>query len=450
MEKYRKRVEVQHTGLPEEMVCRYVGRLAECGVHAYRIEKAGEVAAEGAFAPYMPEEQRSLYSLTKTISVMAIGYLLEEGSISLNDTLNRFFPEYEERCTNGLIYTCTVRDLLTMRCGMPCTHSDHDFYEAPDWLEELFTTVPVHKPGTYFEYDNRCAYALSAIVTRVSGKSACDLLTEKMFIPMGIGDIIWECDKNNVSQGGWGISTGLETVAKFGRLLADGGMWEGKRIISEDWIEMCLSVQVDTSALSDYNKRYGYGFQIWKGKPENVWLARGAFGQLCVICRDQDMVISLFSGLQDYNNVLDATWEFIEKAGEETADEESIAGVEWLAEENALNIRSVQIDAGEPDQIILKVGAKTFRIMAGHGEWIMNELPVDRFSPMTEVFWARAACQAKWEDKKYTLQIAFTESPYRDTLVFSADGEGLKLHYACFPQIRIRGKEYWIVFPKRR
>lgn len=444
-----ERASAENVGLSEEVLRKYIDGMEKVQIHSYMIEKDGKVIAEGAVEPYDLSYPRSLYSLTKTINVMAIGFLVEDNRVSLDDELCKFFPEYEKCCTNGLIYSCHVKDLLTMQCGMPCKHSDHDFYEASDWLEELFTGKPEHEPGTCFEYDNRCAYTLSAIVTRVTGKSVCELLNEKVFLPMDIHDIIWETDKNHVSQGGWGISTTLETVAKLGRLLADEGMWEGKQLLSREWVNECMQVQVDTSKHADYNKRYGYGYQIWAGKPEQVWLARGAFGQLCIICKKQNMVLSIFAGLQDYNKILDLTWGFVEEVEREPKCQD-VSETAWKAEENSLGMERFVLKNGAEDRISIRIKGKDYEFRAGHEAWKSNELPVAIFSPMTEVLWKRAICKAHWEQEKYILEIAYVESPYKDTLVAYRVGEGLQIDYFCSPQIRIRGKEYHIHLEKEK
>ena len=442
-----ERTSAVNVGLSEELVRKYIDGMEKEQIHSYMIEKDGKVIAEGAVEPYSLTYSRSLYSLTKTISVMALGFLLENKKISLDDELYKFFPEYESRCTNGLIHSCHVRDLLTMQCGMPCKNSDHDFYEAPDWLEELFTGKPEHEPGTYFEYDNRCAYTLSAIVTRVTGKSVYELLNEKVFLPMDIHDVIWETDKKHVSQGGWGMSTTLETVAKLGRLLLNEGKWNGIQLLNREWVNTCLSVQVNTSSLGDYNKKYGYGYQIWAGKPENVWLARGAFGQLCILCKNQNTVISMFSGLQNYNAVLDLTWKFIESI-DQMPKRNEISETIWKANENALGLETFSIKSGAEDIVRMKVNGSVYEFKAGHESWSYNELPIEKFSPMTEVFWKKALCKASWVNEKYILNITFVESPYHDTMIAYRNDDKLQIDYICSPQIRIRGKEYHIYLEK--
>ena len=93
-----ERTSAVNVGLSEELVRKYIDGMEKEQIHSYMIEKDGKVIAEGAVEPYSLTYSRSLYSLTKTISVMALGFLLENKKISLDDELYKFFPEYESRC----------------------------------------------------------------------------------------------------------------------------------------------------------------------------------------------------------------------------------------------------------------------------------------------------------------------------------------------------------------
>lgn len=427
-------------GLSEEAISQYIQQLSACQVHSYMISRKGKVVAEGAFAPHQLEHPHTIYSLTKTIQALAVGLAVSEYGLNLDDPVVKFFPEYQQRSKNSAIQGCTVRHLLTMNCGLPCEHSDHDFYESEDWVEEFFTTEPLHTPGTYFEYDNRCAYMLSAIVTKVTGQSTAQLLQKAVFTPMGIEDVYWESDKNGISQGGWGIQTGLETITKLGNLFLNGGTWDGQSLVSRDWIQQCLTVQVPTNRLSDESKRYGYGYQVWKGAPKGVWCGRGAFGQLSIICQEQDMVISTFAGSQNYNDLLQATWAFLDKVDQKTQD--CLVGKEWSATENQLMIESVTLTLGTKDRLELKVNGMQVTLNIGHGRWERNTLPVAEFKIMETLSYQNVACRSHWEDQDYILELSYLDTPYTDEVRVKLGVQECKVVYCCYPQIRLRGGTY--------
>jgi CubicO group peptidase (beta-lactamase class C family) len=425
--------------LSAETLHKYIQEISCWNLHAYMIARGGKVVAEGAIAPHRLEDPHTIYSLSKTIHVLAVGLMLDQYPVSLEDRVLKFFPEYEQKCTNDQIRSCTIRNLLTMNAGLPCKNSDHDFYEASDWVEEFFTTQPLHAPGTYFEYDNRCAYMLSAIVTRVCGVSSGELLQKQVFGPMGITDVVWETDRHNVSQAGWGICTSLETITKLGQLFLNGGSWEGRQLVPADWVKQCLRVETDTARLADPSKQYGYGYQIWKAAPDGVWCGRGAFGQLSILCQRQGLVISTFCGRQSYDEILNATWKLLAAidSGERA---EKIANRVWRAEPNALSLESAELRLGDRDELKLTVGGKALTLLAGHGEWVRSALPLTEYAIMSTVFYRDVACRSHWDGDRYCLELAFLETPYTDTLTLAPDGGKLRGTYTCYPAIRLRGK----------
>lgn len=440
MKQNMERTPAAQEGLSAEAISQYVQQMSDCNVHAYMISRNGRVVAEGAFAPHQLERPHTIYSLTKTIQALAVGLAVSEYGLKLDDLVAKFFPDYQDPRKNPVIQKCTVRNLLTMNCGLPCEHSDHDFYESKDWVEEFFTTATLHEPGTYFEYDNRCAYMLSAIVTKVTGQSVAHLLQEAVFTPMGIEDVYWESDKNGISQGGWGIQTSLETITKLGNLFLNDGTWNGHSLVSRDWVQQCLSVQVSTNRLSDASKQYGYGYQVWKGAPKGVWCGRGAFGQLCIICQEQNMVISTFAGSQDYNDLLQATWDFLDQVDQKKQD--CIAGKELIATENQFKVEAVKLNLGTTDRLELKVNGTQLTLNIGHGAWERNLLPVESIQIMETLAYRNVACRSHWENQDYVLELSYLDTPYTDEVRVMPGVQESKVVYRCYPQIRLRGGEY--------
>lgn len=427
-------------GLSTEAVNQYVQQLSSCKVHSYMISCNEDVIAEGAFAPHRISDEHTIYSLTKTIQSLAVGLAIDQYNLQLDDLVLKFFPEYESCCANSVIKGCTIRNLLTMNCGLPCEHSDHDFYESDDWIEEFFTTTPLYVPGTYFEYDNRCAFMISAIIQKISGQSVAHLLQEKVFTPMDISDVYWECDRNGVSQGGWGIRTGLESITKLGILFLNKGKWKNQQLINADWIQQCLTVQAATDHLSDDSKIFGYSYQLWKAAPEGVWCGRGAFGQLSIICQNQGIVISTFAGSQNYNDLLKATWTFLTQIDHNYKDQ--IAEHEWIASDNPFGLKKVSIAFGKTDLLTLQTETKKIDLKIGHESWEYNTLPMRSFKIMETIVYGYVACQGHWDQQDYILKLSYLNTPFTDQVRLSPQNGEILVSYQCYPMLRIRGAEY--------
>ena len=98
---------------------------------------------------------------------------------------------------------------------------------SADWQQFVLDQPMAAAPGTIFYYDSGNSHLLSAILTKVTGKSALDYARETLFGPLGIDDVMWRADPQGVSGGGAGLYMHPRDMAKIGYLYLRGGMWDG-------------------------------------------------------------------------------------------------------------------------------------------------------------------------------------------------------------------------------
>jgi CubicO group peptidase (beta-lactamase class C family) len=146
---------------------------------------------------------------------------------------------------------------------------------------------------------------LSAIVQKLTGEKVLDYLTPRLFEPLHIEIPQWDESPQGISAGGWGLQLKTEDMAKFGQLFLQKGVWNGKRLVSEAWVNEASKYQVpsvpagtrpDQAAergLTPENCTFmlGYGYQMWRC-PDNAYRADGARGQYIFIIPDSDAVIA--------------------------------------------------------------------------------------------------------------------------------------------------------------
>ena len=108
---------------------------------------------------------------------------------------------------------------------------------SPDWQQFILDYPMASAPGTRFYYSSGNSHLLSAILSKVTGRSALDYAREKLFGPLGIDDVLWQADPQGVSGGGAGLYLQPRDMAKIGYLWLRGGVWEGKQILPAAWIE---------------------------------------------------------------------------------------------------------------------------------------------------------------------------------------------------------------------
>jgi hypothetical protein len=137
------------------------------------------------------------------------------------------------------------------------------------------------------------SYILARIVVRISGKSLTEFLDEKLFSPLYITNRFWEVSAEGVEKGGWGLYLSAESWAKIGYMMLSGGVFDGKRILSEKWVRESHERQVATP---DTIGHFDYGYQLWSSSRGSDYLFNGMLGQNVWICPDNGLVVVILSG----------------------------------------------------------------------------------------------------------------------------------------------------------
>jgi CubicO group peptidase (beta-lactamase class C family) len=315
------------------------------GMHSLMVLRHGQVIAEGWWAPYDAAHKHMLYSLSKSFTSTAVGLAVAEGKLSIDDEVLKFFPDDAPTNTSNNLKAMRVRDLLMMSTG----HQDEPSAAADVISPKSFLAQPVpHLPGTHFKYNTAATFMQSAIVQKVTGQTVLDFLRPRLFEPLGIEHPSWETNFQGISLGGYGLRVRTEDIAKFGQLYLQKGRWNGKQLLSAEWVAMATSKQTSNGSnpKSDWNQ--GYGFQFWRCR-HNAYRGDGAFGQYCVVIPDQDGVVAITSGVKDMQAVLNIIWDKLLPAMKSEPLPASSANHLQLKEKLArLEVRKPQGSASSP------------------------------------------------------------------------------------------------------
>ncbi|MBE6542300.1 MAG: serine hydrolase [Ruminococcaceae bacterium] len=289
----------ESVGIPSSSITAFIDRLKteKRNVHGFMLYRHGKLISKCIAQPYRFEDKRHVYSISKTFTGTAIGFARDEGLLTLGDRLIDIFSGSAAENISPNLARMTVHDLLSMTCG----HSDgaeEDMMRASDgdWVRAFLAREVPHIPGTYFAYNSGGSYMLSAIITKLTGLSMFDYLKPRLFEPLGISGVTWDTCPKGINVGGWGMHASLEDILKIGVLYLNGGVWEGKQIISRDWVKLASSYKINE-----------YGYHIWR-KEHNCFGAEGAFGQIVIISPDKDMVLALISEDNSFNFLYNAYW----------------------------------------------------------------------------------------------------------------------------------------------
>ncbi|MBQ9409097.1 MAG: serine hydrolase [Clostridia bacterium] len=275
-------------------------------MHAMMILRRGKVIFETSFAPWSKDKKHMLFSLSKSFTSTAVGFAVQDGLLKTADRLVDFFPELltNKPCEN--MQKITVKNLLTMNTG----HKAEPARMGNEWEKDFVRSYIEFEPGTHFMYNTYGTFMLSAIVQKVTGKKLVEYLKEKLFIPLGMSEDIWsEESPSGVATGGYGLNVRIADIAKLGQFYLQGGVWEGKQLLNAEWIRDAQTPWSDNSISGgDGDCGQGYGYQFWMCKPEGVFRGDGAFGQYCIVCPKQEMVIAINSGVSDMGAVMRSIW----------------------------------------------------------------------------------------------------------------------------------------------
>ncbi len=270
-------------------------KMTELHPHSLMIMKDEKIILETDFYPYHRDTWHVSHSLCKSITALAAGLMIEDGVFSLDEKLIDIFPKRAFNLDLVRQKDITIRTLLNMTSGV----SFNEFGSAlsEDWVESYFASPLKFQPGSKFHYNSMNSYMLSACIRERTGRDMFDILSERIFHPMGITEVFWETCPKGISKGGWGLYMKIEDLMKFASLFLSGGIWQEKRLISEKWITEMTKKHIETPPTSN---PYGYGFQVWQSSRHGSYQFNGMLGQNLIIFPDLHMAIATYSGNAEF------------------------------------------------------------------------------------------------------------------------------------------------------
>lgn len=284
-------------GIDSAWLASLVGDLASnphINPHEFMVLRHDHVIYEGAFEPFRTGIWHVTYSMCKSFTGMAIGLLIAEGRLHLDDHVLDILQPSRGYLGTLLMQmkfsSLTIRHLLTMSSGV--AFNEVGAISGNDWTESYFNARVKYEPGSRFEYNSMNSYILSAIVTELTGKTMFEYLREKLFVPMGISKVFWETSPEGVTKAGWGMFITQEDAAKLGALYLHKGVWNGQQLIPEAWVTESTKPQIETGRKdSPY-----YGYQVWMNNLPESFTYNGMLGQDVFVYPTLDLIIVINAG----------------------------------------------------------------------------------------------------------------------------------------------------------
>ena len=281
-------------GIRSEHIYAFVKELSEMtelAPHLLMITRDDKMICETEFYPYRMDTWHVSHSLCKSITAIAVGLLVEDGVLSLDEKITDIFSKHAFSIDFVRQKDITIRHLLNMSAGIAFNELGSVTYE--DWTEGFFASNLKFAPGSKFFYNSMNSYIISAAIKEKTGRDMFDLLYERIFLPMGIQEVCWEKSPTGITKGGWGLYMKMEDMMKFGKLFLNGGIWNGERLLSAEWIAEMTQKQTDTPESMNL---HGYGYHVWIGARQGSYQFNGMFGQNIFVLPDIRMTIGIYCG----------------------------------------------------------------------------------------------------------------------------------------------------------
>ena len=394
-------------GVPSEAIIAFMDDLARnnLNMHSFMLIRNGKTLAECYWPFFSADKKHRMYSVSKSFTSAAIGMMIDEGRISLDDKVADFFPEYLPDDPHPYILRATVRHLLMMSTFNEST-SYNQF--SPDWVATFFQDAGrKHAPGTLFKYDTAATVVLCGIVEKLNGKPMLEYM-RPVFDETGISKDIW-CVKSpdGRSWTGSGIMCTTQDLARFALLCLNRGVWNGKQLISSEYMEAATSFQIENDSQSG-ELQFGYGYQFW-GLRDGGFACNGMGSQLALCLPGKNLMLITTADNQAIRNGTEVIIEaFFRLAGKiekkslrvntealakledkiatvstplptgdkTTANAAQFSGVRYTMEGNSMGIKWMSIDI-TPAKCTLHYenGTGEHSIILGMGEYYFQQFP---------------------------------------------------------------------------
>lgn len=237
--------------------------------------------------------KRNIQSATKSVTSLVFGIAVDGGHVAgLDRTLYSIMPEVFD--SDARKQAITLRHLLTMRSGLDFPNdrfSRELLMDRPrDQVRRILAKPLYAMPGDSFFYRDSDPQLISAALERITGGTLAAWAEQHLFEPLGITDWFWEANVDGSSLGGVALFLRPRDAAKIGQLVLQRGWWDGRRVVSEAWLDLSTSPQTDSD-----DPEYPYGFYWWTVPELRAFTAWGHGGQFIFIVPELDLLIVMTS-----------------------------------------------------------------------------------------------------------------------------------------------------------
>jgi len=265
-------------------------RQHDINIHSLLLVRNGYVVLDAYFYPYDEKSVHDLASVTKSVTSTLMGIAIDQGKIkTAQQAVPEFFVQSSVANQDERKARPSLDSLLSMTSGLRCQPGEneltlHQMMESKDWVRFMLDLPMAEEPGRKFVYCSGGMHLISGVVSKATGMSAFDFARRWLFEPLGIHEAVWPADPQGVNHGWGDLHLHPRDMAKIGYLYLNHGMWDGKQIVSANWIADSTRMHAQTGSDSDY----GYGW--WVRPKDKLYEAVGRGGQRITVLPELKLV----------------------------------------------------------------------------------------------------------------------------------------------------------------
>lgn len=269
------------------------------GVESVVVAQDGKIRYENYFNGSNSTTTNDLRSAGKSIGSAVIGLAIDDGIItSTQEKVYDYLPQSFQYTKDKEKSKITIEHLLTMSSGIG-VYEDY-YQETDDWLKNVLEPELKYNAGTRTNYMSADPFLLSVNLSERLPYPLEFYMHKKLFGPLGINNYILNTDDKGNPYFAGGLCMTPRDMLKFGQLYLDKGMWNGKRILSEKWVNESFKKH---TILENTSNAYGYFWwhETYKVKKKSISSieARGNGGQYISIIPELNIVIVITT--ENYN-----------------------------------------------------------------------------------------------------------------------------------------------------
>jgi CubicO group peptidase (beta-lactamase class C family) len=367
-------------------------------VHSLLLIRHGQLVLDASFFPFESGRPHDIASATKSVTSILVGIAIDKGYLrSVSQPVLPLLPGAAPAPLDPRKQDLTIEHLLTMTSGLDCGFEAGEkelaaMRRSDDWAAFALALPMRAAPGSQFAYCSCNNHLLSSVLSAQTGDSALVFARKHLFGPLGIDDVSWPADPRGRTHGWGDLRLRPRDLAKIAYLYLHGGRWNGKQIVSEEWVRRSTS---PTVKIRD-GVGYGYSWWINTTRQPPVFEAIGRGGQRAAAVPDKDLVVVFNGGGVDTDEIAPFLFRAIQSDGPlpespqgtvrlatavklaqqppearpvaalpRTA--QSVSGKRYLVDANPLGLRAISLDfkAAADAQATLEIDGQKWTIPLG-------------------------------------------------------------------------------------